>query len=415
VRRTNTRARGSLYVAVLCIGMLVAVMGISSLVVVRLEGREVEDIRDTEEAEHLSQAALELGRLAIRTDSSWRTSYTSGTWGGARSFGRGTLAWRVVDEVDHNLANNVTDPVRLYGRGTVGGSVRVTSVVLVLTKIPLPALGMAIHTQGQLHLRTGQSLKVSDAIASTNTQLRNDGTITGNVEALTSSGTGTVTGTTTLGVSPKVFPDGSVITLYANRGTVINPGSSIDKRVLSPASNPWGVPNPDGVYVINTTADTTIQNSRIVGTLVINCPGKKVTIQNTVLMQAGRPDYPVLIVNGNAVFNYNSSGVFLSETSLATNFNPPGTPYLGADDSDQLDQYPSEIQGLVHVTGTLTCTNTPLVRGLVLVESSASTDAVDLSGTVEIVYDSKLYTDPPEGYYTPEMSPQGGTRRREAQ
>jgi hypothetical protein len=395
--------------------MLVAVMGVSALIAVRVQSREVEGIRATEEAEHLSQAALEIGRLAIRADSSWRTRFTSGTWSNALPFGRGTLAWRVVDEVDSDLANNATDPVRLYGKATVGASVRVTSVVLVPTKTPLPALGMAIHTEGQLHLRAGQSLTVTSAIASTNTQLRNDGTITGNVEALTSNSGGTVTGTTTLGVSPKAFPDSSVITLYTNRGTVINPGTSIDKRVLSPASNPWGTPDPNGVYVINSAADVTIQNSRIVGTLVINCPGKKVTIQNQVLMQAGRPDFPVLIVNGNAVLNYNSSGVFLSEASLATNFNPTGTPYLGSVDSDQSDQYPSEIQGLVHITGTLICTNTPLVRGLVLVESAASTDAVDLSGVVEIAYDPSLYTNPPEGYYTPEMTPQAGTRRREAQ
>jgi hypothetical protein len=415
VRRTNPRARGSLYVAVLFIAMLVAVMGISGLIAVRVQSREAAGIRDTEQAEQLSQAAVEIGRLGIRNNSAWRTSVISGSWSSALSLGGGTLAFRVVDEVDGNLANNDTDPVRLYGKGTVGESVRVTSVVLVLTKIPLPALGMAIHTQGQLHVRAGQSLKVADATASTNTDVRNDGTITGNVEALTSSGTGTVTGTTTLGVSPKVFPDSSVITLYTDRGTIINPGTSIDKRLLSPASNPWGATDPNGVYVINSTADLTIQNSRIVGTLVINCPGKKVTIQNTVLMQAGRPDYPVLIVNGNAVFNYNSSGAFLSESSLATNFNPPGTPYLGAEDSDQLDQYPSEIQGLVHVTGTLICTSAPLVRGLVLVESAASTDAVDLSGAVEVVYDPNLYTNPPEGYYTPRMTPQAGTRRREAQ
>lgn len=415
MRRAHPAARGGIYVAVLAIGMLVSILGISGLIAARASGREVEYTRDTEEAEQLSQAALELGRLAIDGNATWRKTLSNGAWSSSLALGRGRLAWRVVDETDGDLANNESDPVRLYGQGVCGGSVRVTSVLLTARRVPLPALGMALHTEGQLHVRSGQVLTALNATASTNTTLRNDGTITGNAEALTSTGTGTVTGTTTLLAPAKAFPDSSVVTLYTNRGTAISPGTSISGQLLSPAANPWGSPHPDGVYVINTASNLTIANSRIVGTLVINCPGKLVTIQNSVLIQPARADYPALIINGNADFRYSSASSTLSEAAAGRNFNPAGTPYLGASDTDLTDTYPNEIQGLVHVTGTLVTTSTPRIRGLALVQSSATLDAVDVSGTVEIIYDPNLYTNPPDGYCTREMAPQAGSRRREPQ
>lgn len=413
--RDRTRPRGVLYVAVLCVGLLIAVMGFSGLMVARLQAREGDAVRDSEAAEQLASAALEIGRLAIDRDTGWRSNYTSGSWGSVVQLGGGRFDWRVIDEVDGNLLNSGTDPIRLYGRGTFGSSVRATSVLLTARPTPLPVLGMAIHTAGQLHVRSGQFLRVPGAIASTNGTIRNDGTITGNVEALLSTGTGTVTGTTTLSVAGKSFPDSSVITLYTGRGVVINPGTSISGQLLSPASNPWGSASPEGVYVINSGSSITIADCRILGTLVINCPGQTVTVQNTVLMQPARSDYPVLIINGNALLRYNSPGSYLSESTAGRNFNPAGSPYQGATDTDQTDTYPSEIQGLVHITGTLTTSNTPLVRGLVLVESAALTSAVDISGTFEIAYDAGLYSSPPDGYSPRKMAPQAGSRRREGQ
>lgn len=415
MKHASTTARAGIYVAVLSISMLVAVMGMSGLIAARIHVRDIEALRETEEAEQLSQAALEIGRLAIRDNDAWRSSLTSGVWSSSLTLGRGRLAWRVVDESDNDLSNNEWDAVRLYGQGVCGGSVRLTSVLLTARRVPLPALGMAIHTQGELRVRTGQLLNVANAIASTNTNLRNDGTINGNAEALLSLGVGTVTGTTTLNAPTKDFPDASVISLYTSRGTVISPGALINNRLLSPAANPWGSTNADGVYVINTASDLTIANSRIVGTLVVNCPGRLVTIQGPVLIQPARSDYAALIINGNADFRYASASVGLAEATTGVNFNPAGTPYQGATDSDQTDTYPNEIQGLVHVTGTLATSGTPRVRGLVLVQSASLSSAVDLSGAVEIVYDPNLYANPPDGYCTREMTPQAGSRRREPQ
>src|SRR6266536_158156 len=125
----------------------------------------------------------------------------------------------------------------------------------------------------------------------------------------------------------------------------------------------YGAANPDGLYVINTSSDILIRNIRLNGTLVVNAPGRKVTIDQAVLMQPARADYPVLIINGNAVFQFNSAGSPLSESQLGVNFNPPAVPYNGSSNTTTTDLFPSEIQGLVHLIGTVTLTNPATIRG----------------------------------------------------
>jgi hypothetical protein len=88
----------------------------------------------------------------------------------------------------------------------------------------------------------------------------------------------------------------------------------------------------------------------------------------------------------------------LSEAAEGTNFNPSGVPYLGGTDSDTSDSYPSEIDGLVHVKGTLVMDQGSLVRGAIICESAAGTNAVDIKSNVSVVYDPTLYASPPMGY-----------------
>jgi hypothetical protein len=104
----------------------------------------------------------------------------------------------------------------------------------------------------------------------------------------------------------------------------------------------------------------------------------------------------VLIVDGDVELLYESAGANLSESATSTNFNPYGAPYLGTDDADTDDLYPSEIQGLVHLTGNLRLKGTASVLGTVICEGAVTADDNN-----EIVYDPNLYASPPWGYTTP--------------
>jgi len=404
-----TRRRGSAYLAVLAVSLIVATMGLGALLAIRAQARAANDLADAAEARQYAAAAIELGRLAISQDPNWRTNRTCGAWISQQTVGSGTCTLEVTDPVDGNLANRPHDPVIFRATGVKGQARQMIEVTLSANPVPLPALKYAIHTAGQLHVKAGKQLATNAAIVSTNGSLRNDGTIAGSVEAASATQVGIISGTLTLGAPSKAFPDRSVVDLYANLGTLIAPGSTMEKQVLSPGRNPWGATNPEGVYVVRANQNLTIRNMRIYGTLIVICNGNTVTLDNQVLLQPVRSDYPTLIIDGDAVFQYSSLGTPLSELLTLVNFNPPDTPYDGESDADILDFYPSEIQGLVHVTGQAQLKGTALIRGLLLCESAASADAV-ASDDSQIIYNPALYANPPQGYTTAvKMIPQSGS------
>jgi hypothetical protein len=376
---------------------------------IRAQARAANGMGDAAEARQYALSAIELGRLWIAQDPNWRTNRTCGVWASQQPIGSGTFTLAVSDPVDGNLANRPHDPVVFTATGVKGQARQVIQVTLAANPVPLPALQYALVTGGQLHVHGSNQLATNLATVSSNGSLKNRGTIVGNVEAASASQVGTISGTLTLNAPAKALPSHSVVDLYTNLGTLIAPGNQINKQLLSPGQNPWGATNPEGVYVIRTSSDLTISNTRIYGTLVVLCPGHTVTVQNQVLFQPVRADYPTLIVDGNAVFQYSSQGAVLSEATTGVNFNPPGAPYNGQSDSDLSDTYPSEIQGLVHVTGTAQLNNTALIRGLLLCQSAQTSDAV-VCWNSQIIYTPSLYTFPPQGYTTAvNMIPQSGS------
>jgi hypothetical protein len=391
--------------------MIVATLGLGALLAIRAQARAAALLGDQAEARYYALSAIDLGRLWIAQDPQWRTLRENGVWASNQPIGSGTFTLEVTDPVDANLANRPHDPVIMKATAVKGLARQVIQVTLTANPTPLPALACALHTGGQLHVNSGKQLSAGRARLSTNGSLRNDGTITGSVEAGSATAVGVINGTLTLGGPAKAFPDPSVINLYVNLGTEITVPATIDKQVLAPGYNSLGGPtNAEGVYVIRSTTSVTIKNTRVNGTLVILCPGKKVIVDNQVLLQPSRPDYPALIVQGDLALQYTTSATPLSEPSQGYNYNPPAAPYQGSGDSDKLDQYPSEIQGMVHVTGTLEVDKNALVRGSVICESTALADAVVCKDNNTIVYTPSLLTNPPQGYTTGvKMQPQSGT------
>jgi cytoskeletal protein CcmA (bactofilin family) len=395
----TVRRRGSVYVAVLGGALLLTVIGVSTLTVLRLGGRSARASSDFADARLHARSALEMGLLRIDTDANWRTNNPDGEWIAKSAVGRGFYSLEGVDPSDGQLAGDDTQPVVLTGEGLAGTARFQLQVQLQAEVRPLEALRTCIHAAGAFDLKGGRALTVSGAPASSNNEFRleNGATVTGSVEAGTLSNGGTITGSTTVPAAPKGAPSSEVVDLYVALGTPLAVSGTARGFVLSANVNPFGATNADGVYYIDTAgSDLTIENARIVGTLVVRCPGNSVVIDKTVLMRPHREDYPVLIVDGNLELTFDSTAVSLSEADEGVNFNPAGAPYLGVSDADKVDVYPSEIRGLVHARGAITLKNTARVRGTVLGESSATSD-----GDNQIIYNSKLYAYPPYGYTQP--------------
>lgn len=123
--------KGTALVLVLGVTALVGVIGLSSLLAVRLEHQSAQLRTATADATRLASAGLEIVFERLRGDSSWRTRYTSGAWSTPATLGRDrSLQFQLVDEKDGNLSNVSGDPVVLRIRAVSGKAVRRVRVEL---------------------------------------------------------------------------------------------------------------------------------------------------------------------------------------------------------------------------------------------------------------------------------------------
>ena len=398
LRTPNRRSarRGSTYIAVIGVAVIVSIIGFAGIHIARVQMRSVEADNDTRRAKLLARAAVEQAIANMNQSSSWRTSYTNNVETAPINFGGGTISFKLVDP-DGDLADDATDSVWIYGYGRVGDAVWVEKAYARIDGgKPLEFLRTALHA-GSINLSSGADLTVVGAPASAdgNIDLNGGGTsIVGDAEAASQTGGGTITGTTTVPATAKGMPASSVYTSYVNRATALTYSGNLQNVVLAPTINQYdgSGTNPDGVYYINTGgANLTINRLRLVGTLIIDVGAGTLTIQE-ITASPYRSDFPVLIVKGNVTLSQWSTTVL--ETLALKSLNPAGAPYNGSEDNDLLDTYPNRVDGLVHIIGNLTTwDNAGTWKGVMLVTGSAD---ISVSGT--ITHDPSLMDNPPLGY-----------------
>jgi Tfp pilus assembly protein PilX len=394
-RRAHGR-RGSTYLMVLGLAMIVTICGLGALAVGRIQLRAAAESQDWLEAQTLAFSAAEHAVARIKETSNWRTAFNGVTT--TQSLGRGTFQWSLADESDGDLTDEDSDPVVLLASATVNRASYSLKVDLAMTALALEALSTCVTVAQKVDVKNGDSLTITGAPLSCNDDVKNSGTIYGDVHAGRITAHGTIEGTVVNPAPAKALPDSGVFDSYVALATTISPGGGkdlkIEEVVLSPTSNPWGAPNADGVYYIDTgNKDLIIKKARIYGTLVIRSGSRKVKLEDVVFLKNYREDYPALIVDGNVEMKYKSATKVLSESECDTNFNPLGTPYDDEWDADESDTYPNEVQGLVHVTGDLKMKETARVRGVVIAE-----DQFVVEGDNEIIHDPSIPANPPVGY-----------------
>ena len=131
VRRAGEPARrGNVYVAVLSIGLVVAIIGLSALVLARSQFQGMRLNEDAVKADFAAQTMTDVTVFRLANNSNWRATHTHDTWTSNEVVGDATFRYKLVDEIDGNLANDPNQPVRLYGQATVGETVRIYSVLL---------------------------------------------------------------------------------------------------------------------------------------------------------------------------------------------------------------------------------------------------------------------------------------------
>ncbi len=127
------RCRGSLYLATLGAAMLVTILSLASVAVVRNLGAQSRQSDQLSQARHLNDSAVRVLQLLLEQKTqwaNWRSLHQSGQWYQSPISGY-DVHYCFVDEADGNLADDDTQPVRLYMRSDSGEARYALSVELM--------------------------------------------------------------------------------------------------------------------------------------------------------------------------------------------------------------------------------------------------------------------------------------------
>ena len=403
--------RGTVYVFVLALAMIVLTIAVGSISIVRAQSRTTTDQSDAGEAQHYALSAIELGRLMIANDANWRTTRSNGNWFTKQTIGQGSCTLNVVNP-NGALNNSAFDPIVMTGTGFKGNASHTVKTTLLPSAQPVTCLKSAVFAN--------QNASFSSATVQSNTVIASNASVSATSSLITAAveAAGSITGGNFLGLNsgsqpPRSVPDSTVFDWYIANGASVNFNNipklggiaTIDRRVFSPANNPFpGSTNAQGLYVINCAgSQIIIQNSRIYGTLVVLNAGANSVIQGAMVCSPFVANYPTLLVQGN--FKISITGSLVESGTPSVNFNPAGAPYNGATDSDTTDSYTTELQGLVYISGSLSTTTNLVVNGVLVCGGTLST-----SSNLTTTYSNVFANNPPPGFgQAPKLLPMSGT------
>jgi hypothetical protein len=394
--RNHFNRRGTTYILVMGAASIISVIGLSGMMVVRLQQRSAAMSNDWNEAGILAQSGIELGIARINADPNWRTTYANNTECAPIALGNGNLTFKLVDAAlgtpggDGSLSNNTYDPVRLFGYGRVGSTVRVFSVQLI-GATPLDALRTCVSAKG-----TGNNKEAiwASGPLSTNGNFKIEELITANVEtgSLNYGGSGAVDGTITSPAAAKAMPDPTVFDAYKRLATTISYGGGGTWKptapLLSATVNPIsGTTNSLGIYYIAIPSDGKIEMKidHIKGTLVVDCYDKaQFKVNDLIYWEPHSTELPILLIR--------------HLTDKGDDELRPKSGFV----TEGGQTYPSELHGLVYITGPSGSIKAKLGGGGTLTGTLITDKDMSVEGPPGYTCNwlSNLYVNPPVGFST---------------
>ena len=127
----SVKERGSVYILVLGASVIVAAIGVSSLMLARVQRRSVTNTADRVQARELARSGIDymLWRIETETSNTWRTSLKNGNYQNI-TMGTGTFSVTGVDPDDGNLTDDTSDPVVLTSVGIWGNAMYAFEVTI---------------------------------------------------------------------------------------------------------------------------------------------------------------------------------------------------------------------------------------------------------------------------------------------
>jgi hypothetical protein len=406
--------RGTAYVFVLGAAALATTAGVAAVTMHGVRLRRVELTRQAQRASMDAQSSLEYLVNVMEQDplgTTWRTNPTmllaNQHWLGS---GGSSINISLADPTDNDLSDSESDPIEVCVSATSGPVSQAFALRMTPVRTALDALDYAVVAKGSVtssgpgviytsgpisQNEAGDRLDSVNAVGSSSTAMSSmtepmnggNGGNGGNAMMQQAAAAGEEGATDP---PPAVtIPENAIVDMYTRRGTTI-PVSTIGtnripRLVLGPGLNPYGAVNGDGIYVLDAEGqDLKIENSRIVGTLVIiNTGGGGVELLNNVCVEALTEQQPALIVQGKLVLNL--VGGDFTEATAGANLNPTGVPDRGVTDSDQSDEYPAHVRGAVFAAGDVSVKGTSTVQGVLMAGGN-----VEVTGDLRVIHEKPL-------------------------
>ncbi len=355
---------GAVYLAVLMSSLIVASLALAAVTAAHYFARDLNDEGDFRRAQIAADAALEWAIADLNATPSWRTVRTNNVDAPPQSLGNVTIRYRLID-ADGDLADDSLDACDVIVTASAGAASCSWRAAIEAAGPPLNCLDYALAAKDSIEpqafamwcsdglIGTGQSVTVNAA-----------GSLTADCH-YGGSVSGVVYGTLSPLPASLEVPPASIIDEYAQRGLAISAAQLpmtfgtlvIDRKLLSSQTNTIsGTVSPSGIYVIDCENNPiSISNSRLACTLVLKNVGANSSVSQSVHWEAAKVNYPVLLVDGDFDFAMTKQG--LRESTVGINLNPAGTPFRGMEDSSMTTVYPSQIRGLVYVSGRINLNN----------------------------------------------------------
>jgi hypothetical protein len=218
----RARRRGSVFVLVLATAMVLSVLGMSAIMLGRVQRRACQSVSDVSGAKACAQAALRMGLLRIEDNPDWRFAYPHGAWESGVAIGDGTYTLQGIDPSDSDLADAPEDPVVLIGIGKKGRAVHKTRITLATVNRGYGCLQAALHAGNDLK-PTNATIYCDQTLSANDDADASASDIHGDVQAADAVQGGTYHGNTEAGIAWRSMPDTvDVFDFYLANGTRID-------------------------------------------------------------------------------------------------------------------------------------------------------------------------------------------------
>lgn len=404
-RGQDTSRRGAAYLVALLAGTIVTVTGLAALSLATTRARSAELGDQLAGARLNASTALEHAFAAVSAhlDNAGTRHDLFGNAEPTVAWQGGTSTWR-LREMDGSLLDNKDGPIVIQAEGASGDSAFRYDAMLVPSGRPMGVLNAAMYAGGTITVSSGGTLIADHVVAAAGDITANGGTVDADVESSGDVDGAVYLGSITEDADPRPLPDIGMLTYYRDLGFELNHtelpwvllSRTLGSVLLSPASNPFGPPNPLGIYVIDcNNSSIVVTNTRINGTLILRRPGPNTIIGSGVFIEPVHPWLPAIVAEGSITFMASAAGP--NETLLGVNLNPPGSPYLFEHDTDQSDTYPGVIRGVVYASGNITFgLLSQHIEGAVIAGGNIR---VFTGSTARVTYDPSVAHLPPFGFF----------------